>query len=293
MSFGTVAILGPGLIGGSLALALAERGFANRLIVYGRSKATLEQVKAAVPMTEITTEPSEAVKDADLVVLCIPIETMFKFVCPIAHLFKPSALVTDVGSAKGVVERDLAPLFAPNAHWIGSHPMAGSEKSGFSSARGNLFEGATVVITPTEKTSLVAKNRVREFWEALGGRVVIQSPKGHDIKVAQISHLPHLLAAALVNHVQHAEPEALDLVGGGFRDTTRIAAGSPDLWAEILSANAEAVVHALGPFIKNLETIKQHLQTSDQETLKQYLRKLLKDAQDVRSQISENRSKRS
>jgi prephenate dehydrogenase len=293
MNFGTVAILGPGLIGGSLALALAEMKLANRLVIYGRSKSALEEVRASVPMAELTTDPGEAVKDADVVVLCLPIETMFKFICPIAHLFKPSALVTDVGSVKGVVDRDLAPLFAPNAHWIGSHPMAGSEKSGFAAARADLFKGATVVITPTAKTSLVAKNRAREFWETLGARVVSQTPNGHDIRVAQVSHLPHLLAAALVNHVQHAEPEALELVGGGFRDTTRIASGSPDLWAEILSANAEAVAHALQPFVKKLEDLEKHLRNPDKEELKQYLRAALKDAQDVRSRIPENRQKTS
>jgi prephenate dehydrogenase len=293
MNFGTVAILGPGLLGGSLALAVTELKLADRLIIYARKKSALDEMRAALPFAELTTEPGEAVKDADVVVLCLPIETMFKFICPIAHLFKPSALVTDVGSVKEIVDRDLAPLFAPNAHWIGSHPMAGSEKSGFGAARSNLFKGATVVITPTAKTSLIAQNRAREFWEALGGRVIALPPGKHDIKVAQISHLPHLLAATLVNHVQYAEPEALELVGGGFRDSTRIASGSPDLWAEILSANSEAVAHALGPFINQLEGLKKNLQDSDKEGLKQYLRKILKNAQDVRSNLPERPSKTS
>jgi prephenate dehydrogenase len=243
MNFGTVAIIGPGLIGGSLALALTERKLANKLVIYARSECSLAAPRSACPMAELTTDPKQALKDADIVVLCIPIESMFTFVASIAHLFKSSALVTDVGSVKSKVERDLAPLLVNNAHWIGSHPMAGSEKSGFCAARADLFEDATVVITPTAKTSLLAEKRAEEFWSAVGGSVVRLDPETHDNYVAQISHLPHLVAAALVNH---SSMEARELAGGGFRDTTRVASGSPDLWAEILAANA-------GPLVKNID----------------------------------------
>jgi prephenate dehydrogenase len=291
MNFGTVAILGPGLIGGSIALALAERRLARRLMIYARSPRALDEIRTAGVDAELTSNPSEAVREADVVILCVPIEAMAGLVREFRDALKPTALVTDVGSVKGSVERDLAPLLEDRALWIGSHPMAGSEQAGFSAARADLFVGATVVITPTQQTSPTAEARARKFWEKLDARVVSHSPRSHDIQVAQVSHLPHLLASALVDHVKHAEPEALELVGGGFRDSTRIAAGSPDLWTEILSGNAEAVAHALQPFIKKLEDLKKVLKDTDVVKQKDYLRKLLKEAQDVRSRIPENRSK--
>jgi prephenate dehydrogenase len=284
MSFGTVAILGPGLIGGSLALALAERKLADKLVIYARSRSSLAAIESACPMAGLTTDPKEAVRDADIVVLCLPIEAMFAFVAPIAHLFKSSALVTDVGSVKGKVERDLAPLLVNNAHWIGSHPMAGSEKSGFGAARADLFDGATVVITPTARTSLLAEKRAGEFWSALGGRVVSLDPETHDTYVAQISHLPHLVAAALVNH---SSAEARELAGGGFRDTTRVASGSPELWAEILAANAGAVGDHLDKLMWGLQTLRNALGNAGSDETKSLLRSTLQAAHDARSQMTE------
>ena len=282
MTFGTVAIIGPGLLGGSLALALSQRGLAERLIIYARSKSALEQIRTSCLMAELTDNPPDAVKEADVVVLCIPIESMFAFVAPIAHLFKPSALVTDVGSVKEQVDRDLAPLLAPNAHWIGSHPMAGSEKSGFSAARANLFEGATVMVTPTEKTSLLARNRAEEFWTALGSKVVSLAPDMHDDYVAQISHLPHLIAAALANH---PSAQALELAGSGFRDTTRIASGSPDLWLQILTSNSAAVSKHLNRLIADLCDLQMTLRDKNGVTDTTALLRYLEKAQISRSQL--------
>ena len=293
MSFGTVAILGPGLIGGSLALALAERKLANRLIVYGRSNSSFPAIQASCPIAEATTDVKLAIEDADVVILCMPIESMFKFIAPIAHLFKPSALVTDVGSVKGTVERDLAPLFVNNAHWIGSHPMAGGEKSGFGAARADLFEGAAVVITPTSKTSLIAQKRAEEFWKSLGARLFTLSPEEHDQKVAAISHIPHLIASALVNHAEAAK--SLELAGGGFRDTTRVASGSPELWAEILFANRTAVAQSLRSFIEHLEqvhqmiTILNPMSPGDTDAL----RMILQFAKDSRAKLPTQHSKTS
>jgi prephenate dehydrogenase len=282
MKFGTVAILGPGLIGGSLALALKERKLADRLIIYGRKKTSLSEVKSACEMAEITTDAKQAVQEADIAVLCMPIEAMFPCVAPVAHCFKSSALVTDVGSVKGIVERDLAPLFVNNAHWIGSHPMAGSEKSGFSAARNDLFDGATVVITPTPKTSLIADKRAEEFWSAVGGRVVRLDPQTHDNYVAQISHLPHLVAAALVNHTT---AEARELAGGGFRDTTRVASGSPELWMEILAANADPVMKNIDDLINQLLDFRRALDNSRTIHNNLPLLEALRKAQEIRSEL--------
>src|SRR5271170_5497637 len=150
MNFGTVAILGPGLIGGSLALALAERGLAKRLMIYARSPRALDAIRTAGVDAELTGNPSEAVRDADIVVLCVPIEAMAGLVREFRNALKPNALVTDVGSVKGAVDRDLAPLLEDRALWIGSHPMAGSEQAGFTATRANLFENAPIIVTPTK-----------------------------------------------------------------------------------------------------------------------------------------------
>jgi prephenate dehydrogenase len=283
MTFGTVAILGPGLIGGSLALALAERELADKLVIYARSARALDAIRTAGVEAELTDNPSEAVRDADIVILCVPIETMPKLVNEFRDALKPTALVTDVGSVKGSVDRDLAPLLDDRALWIGSHPMAGSEQTGFSAARADLFVGAAVVVTPTQNTQPEAERRVKQFWEALGARIFVREPQTHDLLIAQISHLPHLLAALLVNQ---ASDEAQELAGGGFRDTTRVASGSPDLWAEILSANSQAVSDQLDDLLRHLSAAKLAF-LADKSVGKSILFKMLKSAQDSRSRIAE------
>jgi prephenate dehydrogenase len=281
MTLGTVAILGPGLIGGSLALALAERELAQRLMIYARSPRALDDIRAAGVAAELTGNPSEAVREADVVILCVPIEAMAELVREFRDALKPTALVTDVGSVKGSVVREIEPLLG--ARWIGSHPMAGSEQAGFAAARADLFEGAPVILTPTSRTPLEMEQRAAQFWRALGGRVVRLDPDLHDEYVAQISHLPHLLAAALAARVS---PEALDLAGGGFRDTTRVASGSPELWLEILSSNAPALSRHLELLIRDLQNLRQALVPPVEKSL---LLETLKAAHDARAKLPEKR----
>jgi prephenate dehydrogenase len=285
MSFGTVAILGPGLIGGSLALALAERGLAKRLFIYARSAHALDAIRLAGIDAELSGNPSEAVREADVVVLCVPIEAMPALVLECRDALKPGALVTDVGSVKGSVDAALAPLLAGRALWIGSHPMAGSEQSGFVAARPDLFENAAVIVTPTAQTAPGAQARAEKFWRALGARVFTLSPEKHDHTVAEISHLPHLLAALLV---LNADAAGLPLVGGGFRDSTRIASGAPELWIEILRSNRVAVADAC----KNLATLLvevERLLREDAPAAKSELFKILETAQTVRSQLTDKK----
>jgi cyclohexadieny/prephenate dehydrogenase len=284
MNFGTVAILGPGLIGGSLALALAERGLADRLMIYARSPRALDEIRLAGVDAELTQNPSEAVREADIVILCVPIEAMPALVRECRDALKPTALVTDVGSVKGSVDRDLAPLLEGHALWIGSHPMAGSEQAGFSAARPDLFVNAAVIVTPTKQTHRKAIEGAEKFWTALGARIFSLTPIFHDDCVAQISHLPHLLASALVCH---ANEEAREIAAGGFRDTTRVAAASAELWSEILLANSEAVADNLKHFIADLEMLRHALLQPDKKDAKSLLMPTLKTAQSVRSQMSE------
>jgi prephenate dehydrogenase len=293
MNFGTVAILGPGLIGGSLALALADRTLAKRLMIYARSPRALDEIRLAGVDAELTGNPSEAVAEADVVILCVPIEAMAGLVAECRDSFKPGALVTDVGSVKGSVVRDIEPLLDGRALWIGSHPMAGSEQGGFAAARPDLFDGATVILTPTKTTHRDAERLASKFWTALGAKLAILSPEKHDQAIAAISHVPHVLAAALVDHaVAHGD---LNLAGGGFRDTTRIASGSPELWSEILFANREAVAQSLRSFIDHLEnyhkliTLLNPRSPGDTDAL----RMMLQSAKDGRAQLPARRPKKS
>jgi prephenate dehydrogenase len=280
MNFGTVAILGPGLIGGSLALALAERGLASRLMIYARSPRALDEIRLAGVDAELLTNPSEAVAEADIVILCVPIEAMASLVAEFRDALKPGALVTDVGSVKGSVDRDLAPLLEDRALWVGSHPMAGSEQAGFSSARADLFEGAAVIVTPTQQTKPEALDQAHRFWTSLGARVLKHDPQWHDVAVAQVSHIPHLVAAELINNVSD---KSMDAAGSGLRDTTRVASGSPDLWTEIIWANRESIRAALHPLILELQGIQESLKGDD----KSRLRDSLQTAHDLRARMLE------
>jgi prephenate dehydrogenase len=290
MTFGTVAILGPGLIGGSLALALAERGLTKRLMIYARSPHALDAIRTAGVDAELTGNPSEAVREADIVVLCVPIEAMAGLVHEFRDALKPTAFVTDVGSVKGSVVRDIAPLLEDRALWIGSHPMAGSERGGFAAARPDLFEGATVILTPTKQTSREAQRHAEKFWTALGSNLAILSPEKHDQMVAAISHIPHLIAAALVNHAVTFGD--LALASGGFRDTTRVASGSPELWAEILLANNEATGFQVNQLIAQLTVLETALNNPDKAAAKTVLLAMLKEARDARLLLSAKHSKR-
>jgi prephenate dehydrogenase len=288
MNLGTVAILGPGLIGGSLALALAERGLTKRLMIYARSPRALDEIRLAGVDAELTQNPSEAVSEADVVILCVPIEAMRGLVAECRDALKPTALVTDVGSVKASVDRDLAPLLDDRALWIGGHPMAGSERGGFAAARADLFEGAMVILTPTKQTSRDAKHRAEKLWSALGAQLTELSPAEHDQILAAVSHIPHLIASALVNHaVEHGD---LDLAAGGFRDTTRVASGSAELWTEILLANRDAVAGQLAHLIESLQKLQACLRNGNDPDAKSELLAALKTAQDARSQFSARKS---
>ena len=277
MNLGTVAILGPGLIGGSLALALAERGRADQLRIYARKDTTFPEIKKRIPQAHLTTDVVEAVRGADVVVLCVPIETMAGLVKQFADALKPTALVTDVGSVKESVDQALAPLLAGKALWIGSHPMAGSEKAGFAVARPDLFMGAKVILTPNGKNQ-EALERAEKFWREVGGVTLQVAPFDHDRFVAHISHLPHLAAAALVNATRN---DFFRAAGPGFRDTTRVASGSPDLWTGIILDNRAKIIEALDSLILELGKMSSALKKDDESRL----REMLQSAHDQRAKL--------
>lgn len=258
-----IAILGPGLLGGSVALALREdAGVEVRL--WARREEAVAEARMMAVADVVTASLTEAVSGADTILLCVPIGAMLGLVQQILPVLSPDALVTDVGSVKGFVCNELGPILEGRAHFIGSHPMAGSERAGISAARADLFQSAVCILTPEDgMTSDVALIRATAFWQKLGCRVRALSPVLHDQICALISHLPHLSAAALVNTVGAICPEALGFCGSGFRDSTRIAAGSPSMWTEILLSNRTALADSLRQMISILDKMATRLERGD------------------------------
>ncbi len=246
-----LAILGPGLLGGSIALAARARG-GFRVAVWARRAEAVAEVEALGVADVASTEVQSIVATADLVVLCVPVGAMPALAAEIVQAIPARAIITDVGSVKASVCAELGEIFQARGRFVGSHPMAGSEQTGVSAARADLFAGAVSIVTPDGSSDADAVARIVEFWKMLGSRVLQVTPAEHDRIVALVSHLPHLLAAALVNTVADASPSAFDFCGPGFRDTTRVAAGPPAMWAEILRTNQVAVRAAAEALIEKL-----------------------------------------
>jgi prephenate dehydrogenase len=264
----TVAIVGVGLIGGSIGLAL-RRGLARRVVGVGHRRPSLEQALARRAVTEVTTDLELGVAEAEVTIICAPVELIPGLVRRVSAACPASAIVSDAGSTKAwIVEQVAAAAVPGQAPFVGSHPLAGSEKQGVVHARADLFEGRTVIVTPTEQTSPEACRRIEEFWVRMGAAVVRLSASQHDQAVAAISHLPHLIAAALAA----ATPEAfLPLAATGWLDTTRIAAGDVELWRQILRQNRASVLQALEQFERVLNSFALALQQQDDEALTKLL----------------------
>lgn len=263
-------IIGVGLIGGSLGLALNERGLARHITGVDTSEQNLKAALAGGAIHEIA-ELDRAVSRADLVVLATPVGAMPGLLRETGKYLKRGAVVTDVGSTKlNIVEQAEAVL---GGRFVGGHPMAGSETTGFTGADPYLFENAFYLLTPTSRTAGDALALVRKVVEAIGAHVMEMSPEQHDLATAAISHLPHLVAVSLVNAVAGLPfgEKALALAAGGFRDTTRIAAGNPVMWRDIFLANRARVLEALDGFRGAVEQMETALRQGDGEQILQIL----------------------
>ena len=261
----TVAIVGVGLIGGSVGLALSSRRLAKRIIGVGRSAASLAEAKRCGAVTETTTTLAEGVAAADLVVVAATVGTIGPLLEAVDLAVRPGTLITDAGSTKG----SIVAAWEKRRRWrrgrfVGAHPIAGSHKRGPSAADAALFGNRITVVTPVAATPAKDVQEVGDFWKALGSTVVVMPPREHDRILAATSHAPHLLAAAIAA----ATPEdARAVTAGGWRDTTRIAAGDPDLWADILLDNAPRIARALGRIASTTEKMLHALETNDRRTL--------------------------
>ena len=273
--FDRLVIVGPGLIGGSLGLAVRTKGLARRVVGVGRRRESLAQAVQLGAVDETSLDLESAAAEADLVVLTTGVEMIAQQAASVLPRMRKGALLTDVGSAKAAICRSVERIFsastaAEKVRFVGGHPMAGSERRGIGSARADLFRGAVCILTPTPSTDPdgAGLEIVRDLWEAVGCRVREMAPEAHDRLTAQISHLPHAAAACLVNA---ASDEALDLAASGFLDTTRVASGEPALWVEICMANREALLAALAALGGRLNDFAQALQSGDAKTLEALL----------------------
>lgn len=273
MRFERVAILGIGLIGGSFALALKKRGLARHIVGVARREATLRLALDLSACDEATSDAEEAAKGADLVFLASPVGALPALCAQIAPHLAPGCLVTDGGSTKARVVEGCEPLFE-RAHFIGGHPMAGGSESGPGAARADLFEGATWVLTPTPRTEPKALGSLRELVLELGARPIEMAPLLHDELLAVSSHLPHLTASALVQmflRSKQSAPQIEQLVAGGWRDSTRIAAGNAEMWRDICLDNAPSIEAALDEFARELQTLRALVTARDGRGLEAWL----------------------
>lgn len=256
--FDKVAIVGPGLVGGSMGLGLKRRGLAGSVIGIGRRRESLDAALALGAVDTATLDAREGVKDADLIVLATPISAIEGLMGQIADAVQAEAILTDVASTKARVIEVVSSALSrrPDVAYIPTHPMAGSEKGGVQAADPDLFVGSVCIITPLTDTYPETKAVVTRMWRALGARVASMGPQAHDRAVAAVSHMPHLAAAALMAAVDQS---AMALCGKGLLDTTRVASGSPDMWLDICDSNRQDIHRSLVAYIEVLKAMADAL----------------------------------
>jgi prephenate dehydrogenase len=258
---GRMTVAGVGLIGGSLALAAKRAGLVDEVVGVGRTAANLAVARKRGIIDRVATEAEEAA-DADLIVLATPVGTCAELGERLGAYARPTTIVTDVGSVKATVVEDLEAVWPEPARVVGAHPIAGSEASGAGAARADLFDDRLCIVTPTARTGAAARGLVRSLWEGVGARVEEMTPDAHDAILGRVSHLPHVVAYALVRTLA-ADPRLLDYTGAGFLDTTRIAASPAEIWRDIALANRPALAAALRDFRTALAELERLIEAGD------------------------------
>lgn len=283
--FRKMVVAGVGLIGGSLALAARKHGLVGEVIGYGRGEENLRLARERGIIDDYFSTPGEVPSGVDLLILATPVQTA----APLAASFLPrleaGCLVSDVGSVKAKIVREMEKLLPPEMPFVGAHPIAGSERWGARAAATDLFVGQRCILTPTQNTDPDALKQMDSFWRKVGARVEIMEPKLHDKILGVVSHLPHVLVYALVNTLDQTKVDSVDLksyCGGGFKDFTRIASSRPELWRDICLVNRQAIGKSLSDYIKNLERLRKLIRDRKGNLLeREFVR-----ANEVRRQIS-------
>ncbi len=271
-----LAVIGVGLIGGSLALALKEAGAVGEVVGIGRGQANLDKALELGVVDRVTRDPAEGVAGADLVFLATPVLSLTQVAAAVAPHLKEGAVLTDGGSVKGAVAEAVEPLLPKGVHFVPGHPIAGTEKSGAEAAFATLYRKRRCILTPTPRTDPAALELVRRVWETAGSEVVLMDVEKHDRVLAAISHLPHMVAYSLVNAVgsyDRYEENILEYSAGGFRDFTRIASSDPDMWRDIALTNSEAVLEMMERFETFFAELKEDVRRGDASRLFEFFQR--------------------
>jgi prephenate dehydrogenase len=275
MNLGVVTIIGTGLIGGSIGLALKERGLASSVIGVGHRKASINKALKLKAIDKGTTKTEEAVKQADIIILATSVNLIPDLAKKIIPLMKKSAILTDVGSTKDYIVSQVNNIIInrpgrSKPSFIGAHPLAGSEQRGIASARSDLFEGSICILTPTSLNSKKSITKLSNMWKALGAKISIMTPSKHDEVVAFVSHMPHFVASSLTNVINQ---KYWGFAASGLRDTTRIASGDPGLWLSISKQNKVRITEALRSFSEEIRCTLQDLEQGNNEKVLKTLKK--------------------
>lgn len=268
MVFARAAVLGVGLLGASFARAAKKRGLCASVTGFGRSEANLKRAVELGYIDDYSTDAAEAVRGAQLIVLCTPVERFEAIVSGIAGSLEPGALVIDVGSLKGAIISRIQEIMPDGAEFVGCHPIAGSDRSGIDASSEALFQDALCVVCPAKRNTKAGVEKASAVWKALGARVVELEPDEHDRIYGLVSHFPHAAAFAMVNTIGAVDGKSLEFAGPGFMDSTRIAASSAELWSGICLLNRTNIIEFIELYIKNLGEICDALEDEDREALK-------------------------
>ncbi|MCB9757872.1 MAG: prephenate dehydrogenase/arogenate dehydrogenase family protein [Candidatus Omnitrophica bacterium] len=262
--FRKVTIIGLGLIGGSLAKAIKDNRLAKEIVGLSQGQQTLTTALKEGIIDQGYHDISKAVANADLVVLATPVGAITGMLSSIGPHLRRGCIVTDVGSSKQLIVAAAQKYLPNNVYFVGSHPLAGSEKSGVANAHAELFKNATCIMTPTDETHRMARDRVKSLWAKVGAHVKFMSPEEHDKTLGYVSHLPHVVAYALMEAIP---PEFLPFAAQGLKDTTRIAGSSSQMWTDIVMSNKKNLIKVIDEMVKNLSLIRKAISTDDQKTL--------------------------
>jgi len=264
----SIAIIGVGLIGGSLGLALKKSNLVQNIIGIGRKEERLQQALKLGAVDSVVTDIYFGVKKADLVVLATPVNSILEIANKMLPYLKMGTIVIDVGSTKKKIVRNLTPsLNLSEIYFVGTHPLAGSEESGIEAAKPDLFKGAICIITPIPQTNKEALSIVHSLWEGIGAKVVEMTPEIHDELIAYSSHLPHLIAVSLADLIRMQDKKILPLLASGFKDTTRIASSHPVMWRDICLTNQEEILKSISEFKKILEKWQRLIEQANPDVL--------------------------
>jgi cyclohexadieny/prephenate dehydrogenase len=283
--FGRVALIGIGLIGSSISHAMRRKSLARSIVGSARTAATQSKAVELGLVSEAFANPADAVEGADLVILCLPVGGYAQISREISARLRPGAILTDVGSVKGAVIRDVTPHVPAGVHFIPGHPIAGTEHSGPEAGFAELFDNRWCILTPPADADKDAVAKLKLLWEEMGSHVELMTAEHHDLVLAITSHVPHLIAYNIVNTAAHLErvtdSEVIKFSAGGFRDFTRIAASDPTMWRDVFLNNKEAVLEMLGRFSEDLTALQRLIRYGEGDSLF----KLFSEARTIRRGI--------